>query len=143
MVRWGMPSPVFALKGRNSDPGVNAASPHWRRWLGVAAASSGKASVLGMKNTRAPVEEKLLVMMREILKNNGIRAEDNFFLFGGHSLLAMQLVMRVRDTFGVDMTLRQFFESPTVERLAVLVETILIENISSMTDEEAEKQLTE
>ena len=37
--RWGMPSPVFALKGRNSDPGVtnvrNVASPHWRRWLGV------------------------------------------------------------------------------------------------------------
>jgi putative SOS response-associated peptidase YedK len=39
MARWGMPSPQFALKGRNSDPGVtnvrNAASPHWRRWLGV------------------------------------------------------------------------------------------------------------
>jgi putative SOS response-associated peptidase YedK len=39
MARWGMPSPVFALKGRNSDPGVtnvrNTASSHWRRWLGV------------------------------------------------------------------------------------------------------------
>jgi putative SOS response-associated peptidase YedK len=39
MARWGMPSPVFALKWRNSDPGVtnvrNVASPHWRRWLGV------------------------------------------------------------------------------------------------------------
>jgi putative SOS response-associated peptidase YedK len=39
MARWGMPSPVFALKGRNSDPGVtnvrNATSPHWRRWLGI------------------------------------------------------------------------------------------------------------
>jgi putative SOS response-associated peptidase YedK len=39
MARWGMPSPIFALKGRNSDPGVtnvrNASSPHWRRWLGV------------------------------------------------------------------------------------------------------------
>jgi len=39
LARWGMPSPVFALKGRNSDPGVtnvrNTASPHWRRWLGV------------------------------------------------------------------------------------------------------------
>lgn len=38
MARWGMPSPVFVLKGRNSDPGVtnvrNTASPHWRRWLG-------------------------------------------------------------------------------------------------------------
>jgi putative SOS response-associated peptidase YedK len=39
MARWGMPSPVFALKGRTTDPGVtnvrNIASPHWRRWLGV------------------------------------------------------------------------------------------------------------
>jgi putative SOS response-associated peptidase YedK len=39
MARWGMPSPQFALKGRRTDSGVtnvrNAASPHWRRWLGV------------------------------------------------------------------------------------------------------------
>ena len=39
MARWGMPSPVFALKGRNSDPGItnvrNVKSPHWRRWLDV------------------------------------------------------------------------------------------------------------
>lgn len=39
MARWGMPSPVFALKGRKTDPGVtnvrNVKSPHWRRWLGV------------------------------------------------------------------------------------------------------------
>jgi len=39
MARWGMPSPVFALKGTKSDPGVtnvrNVKSPHWRRWLGV------------------------------------------------------------------------------------------------------------
>ena len=41
MARWGMPSPAFALKGRNADPGItnvrNTASPHWRRWLGEAA----------------------------------------------------------------------------------------------------------
>ena len=37
--RWGMPSPVFALKGKKVDKGVtnvrNTSSPHWRRWLGV------------------------------------------------------------------------------------------------------------
>ncbi|WP_439598011.1 SOS response-associated peptidase [Falsiroseomonas sp.] len=37
LARWGMPSPAFALKGRNTDPGVtnvrNTTSPHWRRWL--------------------------------------------------------------------------------------------------------------
>ncbi|MBB4303375.1 putative SOS response-associated peptidase YedK [Rhodobium orientis] len=36
--RWGMPSPVFALKGKKVDRGVtnvrNTKSPHWRRWLG-------------------------------------------------------------------------------------------------------------
>jgi putative SOS response-associated peptidase YedK len=38
LARWGMPSPVFALKGKRTDPGVtnirNVKSPHWRRWLG-------------------------------------------------------------------------------------------------------------
>jgi putative SOS response-associated peptidase YedK len=39
MARWGMPSPVFALKGRSADSGVtsvrNVKSTHWRRWLGA------------------------------------------------------------------------------------------------------------
>ncbi len=39
MVRWGMPSPSFVLKGRKVDAGVtnlrNLDSPHWRRWTGL------------------------------------------------------------------------------------------------------------
>ncbi len=39
MMRWGMPSPAFALKNKKVDRGVtnvrNTKSPHWRRWLGV------------------------------------------------------------------------------------------------------------
>ncbi len=39
MMRWGMPSPAFALKNRSTDSGItnvrNTKSPHWRRWLGV------------------------------------------------------------------------------------------------------------
>ena len=35
MMRWGMPSPAFALKNRKTDPGMtnirNTRSPHWRR----------------------------------------------------------------------------------------------------------------
>ena len=41
MARWGMPSPAFALQGRQVDRGVtnvrNTGSPHWRRWLVPAA----------------------------------------------------------------------------------------------------------
>ncbi len=40
MMRWGMPSPTFALQGKRTDRGVtnirNTKSPHWRRWLGEA-----------------------------------------------------------------------------------------------------------
>ncbi|MFP1132918.1 SOS response-associated peptidase [Asticcacaulis sp. W401b] len=40
MARWGLPSPAFALEGKNADGGVTnvrkTTSPHWRRWLGEA-----------------------------------------------------------------------------------------------------------
>jgi aryl carrier-like protein len=90
-----------------------------------------------------PIEGKLLTMIRELLKNDAVAPEDNFFLAGGHSLLGMQLVMRVRDAFGVDLTLQQLFESPTVQRLALVVETMLIDAIDSMSEEEAQTHLTE
>lgn len=39
MARWGLPSPAFALQGKNSDPGITNVrktdSSHWRRWLGI------------------------------------------------------------------------------------------------------------
>ena len=77
------------------------------------------------KATATRIEEELLTMARQLLENDAFRAQDNFFLAGGHSLLGMQLLMRLRDAFGVDLTLRQLFEAPTVERLALLVETML------------------
>jgi thioesterase domain-containing protein/acyl carrier protein len=74
------------------------------------------------KTPSTPTEEKLLVLVRELLEQPAVTIEDNFFLAGGHSLLGMQLVMRLRNAFDVDLSLRELFESPTVERLAVTVE---------------------
>ncbi len=104
------------------------------------------ANLLGRTAARAPaspIEEKLLTILRGLLENNALGATDNIFLAGGHSLLGMQLVIRLRSGFGVDVTLRQLFEAPTVERLAVLVETKLIEAVDSMSEDEAKALLTE
>ena len=90
-----------------------------------------------------PVEEKLLLMVRDLLGNQAVGIDDNFFLAGGHSLLGMQLVMRLRQTFDVDLTLPQLFKAPTVRRLAVVLETLLIDSIDSMSDEETEAYLAE
>lgn len=79
------------------------------------------------KTSATPIEGKLLSLVRELLKTDLVGVEDNIFLAGGHSLLGMQLVMGVRRTFGVDLSLRQLFEAPTVKDLAALVGTMLEE----------------
>ncbi|MFB1485371.1 amino acid adenylation domain-containing protein, partial [Corallococcus sp. RDP092CA] len=50
---------------------------------------------------------------------------DDFFELGGHSLLATQVLSRVRSLFRVDLQLRDVFNAPTVEKLAVLVDDAL------------------
>ena len=72
-----------------------------------------------------PVEMKLLATVRALLENDAVEIEDNYLLAGGHSLLGMQLLTRLRQAFGVDLSLRQIYESPTVERLAASIESQL------------------
>jgi amino acid adenylation domain-containing protein len=74
------------------------------------------------ERTTAPlIEQKLLTMFRDILHNPAMTVDDNFFLAGGHSLLGMQLVTRLRTMFGVGLTFPELFDAPTVKSLAPLV----------------------
>jgi amino acid adenylation domain-containing protein len=72
--------------------------------------------------TRTQVEEALAGLCGELLRLETFGPEDNFFERGGHSLLATQLVSRVRRTFGIELALRDLFESPTMAALARRVE---------------------
>jgi amino acid adenylation domain-containing protein len=67
---------------------------------------------------RNVIEEVLAGIFSEVLKVEPVGVHDNFFNLGGHSILATQLVSRLRKTFQVSLPLRQFFESPTVAAIS-------------------------
>jgi amino acid adenylation domain-containing protein len=70
---------------------------------------------------RTPAEEGLARIWREVLSIGHVGAEDDFFHLGGHSLLATQMTARVREVFGVELPLRQVFETPRLADLAALL----------------------
>ncbi|MER5481517.1 condensation domain-containing protein [Streptomyces sp. NPDC002734] len=63
-------------------------------------------------------EERLLGVFREVLGGREVGREDNFFKSGGHSLLAVRLLNRIRSEFGQDLTLQDVFRNPTAADLA-------------------------
>ena len=67
---------------------------------------------------RTAREHKLAEIWSTVLKLDRVGVLDNFFELGGHSLIATQLISRVLDEFGVRLSLRAIFETPTVAQLA-------------------------
>ncbi|HEV2707197.1 MAG TPA: amino acid adenylation domain-containing protein, partial [Pyrinomonadaceae bacterium] len=74
---------------------------------------------------RTPVEEMLANVWAELLGISQVSLDDNFFELGGQSLMATQVLARVRNTFCVEMPLRLLFERPTLEAFADAVEAAL------------------
>jgi amino acid adenylation domain-containing protein len=67
-------------------------------------------------------EQVLAGVWSQVLGVNQAGADDNFFSLGGHSLLATLIVIRIHETFGVEIPLRKIFEAPTVVELAAVVD---------------------
>lgn len=51
-----------------------------------------------------------------------VSAHANFFDLGGHSLLLMRLVGEIGQRFGVEMSIREAFELPTLAQMAARAE---------------------
>ena len=73
------------------------------------------------------LEQDICSIWQELVGIKTVGIHDNFFDLGGHSLLATQLMSRMRRAFEVDLSLREFFDGPTVAELAELLMVKLLE----------------
>ncbi len=92
-----------------------------RQALARRSAAPGSAAEGDRLAPRGAVEIALARIWEDLLGRR-VGAGDSFFELGGHSLLATRLLSRLRDTFGVELTLHRLFERPVLADLAGAVE---------------------
>lgn len=67
-------------------------------------------------------EQKLSLIWKDILEQNQISREDQFFHIGGNSINAVKVVNRIRDQFDISMALQQIFVTPVLKDLAAAID---------------------
>jgi len=97
----------------------------------------------GSRETSSDLEEAVLNLVRSTVGTQEITLADNFFTAGGHSLLGTRFVRRARETFGVKLNLRDVFETENIAELAARIETLILEEIHALSEDEAARLATE
>src|SRR4029077_8596011 len=72
---------------------------------------------------RTPAERTLAGIWAEVLGLERIGVHDNFFALGGDSILSLKVRARARE-HGLDFSLQELFEKPTVEGLAAVLGSV-------------------
>jgi len=75
----------------------------------------------GAVSPRSDLEQQVAAIWQQALGLDSVGVESPLFALGGHSLTAMQILARVHDDLGADVSLRRFLEAPTVAGLAKAV----------------------
>ncbi|MFC8453651.1 amino acid adenylation domain-containing protein [Kitasatospora sp. NPDC057223] len=91
---------------------------------------------------RTDAELLVAELWQEVLGVPKVGALDDFFELGGDSLLVTRVAARIRSTVGLDVPIRDVFESPTPAALAARIEALLIAEIDALSDAEAAGHLS-
>ncbi|MEO8972333.1 MAG: amino acid adenylation domain-containing protein [Ktedonobacteraceae bacterium] len=103
-----------------------------RQRLPLPDAESKRGLAVSYVAPRTTVEETLAQIWAAVLHLPRVGVEDNFFEIGGHSLLSLQLIARIRTTWQIEMPLRDLFETQTVAEMALRIEQAIISTSSNV-----------
>ena len=76
-------------------------------------------------------EAVILGFMRELLKTDEVGPDEDVMARGGNSLIAARLLWNIENAFGVEVSMRAFFDQPTVAGLAREVERLVREQLTA------------
>lgn len=82
----------------------------------TSAASESRAEVNTVPSA-GEYERKLLAIWQQVLGITEIGLNDNFFDIGGNSLIALQLIAKIKKTFRVQLSIITLFEAPTISSM--------------------------
>ncbi|MGA5820364.1 SDR family NAD(P)-dependent oxidoreductase [Kitasatospora sp. NPDC094028] len=69
-------------------------------------------------------EQAVATVWQEVLGVEQVGVHDDFFALGGHSLAAVQIGTKIRNRFGTELDLRDFFDDPTVAHTVALLDAV-------------------
>lgn len=87
------------------------------------------------------IEADVAEVWCDVLQVNQIGRNQNFFSVGGTSLSALQMLHRIKTRFGVAITVRQFFDAPTIAGVAAYLETALADEVATLSDDDVAERL--
>jgi acyl carrier protein len=70
-------------------------------------------------------ESQLLTLWQDAFALSDLGVEEDFFELGGNSLVAVQLAVRAREVFGVEVPGVAVMEYPTVRTMAGFIDSLL------------------
>jgi FkbH-like protein len=80
----------------------------------------------GIIAPQTPIERALAEIWREVLAVDEVGIHDSFFDLGGHSLRVVQVLSRIYERFGIELSMQLFFDAPTIAQQAELVQAALV-----------------
>src|SRR5207249_4255050 len=126
-----------------------------RQWVKLESLRTGKVSpsararavqrANGQSDPASPdndIEQLVFHAWQSVLGIDEIGVEETFFDLGGHSLLAMQVVAKLRAAYRVDISLRDFFEAPTIAQLSSVIRDKIVQDIENMSDDEVRELIS-
>ncbi|WP_422769195.1 amino acid adenylation domain-containing protein [Plantactinospora sp. WMMC1484] len=95
----------------------------------------------GVSEVTSLIEAEIAEVWRELLRVKQIGRNRNFFAAGGTSLSAVQMLHRIKTRFGVSITVRQFFDVPTIAGVAAYLEKSLLAELAVLSDDDVAERL--